>query len=57
MKNGVVTKTLKGKNTTSKYFKGLSNKKTYYVQVRAYKKSGSKIVYGAWSNKVKLKTK
>lgn len=57
MKNGVVTKTLKGKNSTNKYFKGLSKKKTYYVQVRAYKKSGRKIVYGAWSDKFKLKTK
>ena len=57
MKNGVVTKTIKGHNNTNKYFKGLSKKKTYYVQVRAYKKSGNKIVYGAWSEKVKLKTK
>lgn len=57
MKNGVVTKTLKGKNNTSKYFKGLSKHKAYYVQVRAYKRSGSKVVYGAWSDKVKLITK
>jgi uncharacterized protein YjdB len=36
--------------TTSKLYTGLSKGKTYYVKVRAYKKVGSTIIWGAWSS-------
>lgn len=35
----------------------LAKKKTYYFKVRAYKKSGEKIYYGSWSDKVKCTIK
>lgn len=57
MKKGVVTKTIKGRTKSKKTIKKLSRRKRYYVQVRAYKKSGSKTVYGKWSGKRALKTK
>lgn len=57
MKNGVITKTIKGKLKNKKTISKLARKKKYYIQVRAYKKSGSKIVYGKWSAKKCLKTK
>lgn len=57
MKKGVVTKTIKGQKKYKKTIKKLKRKKTYYVQIRAYKKSGKKIVYGKWSGRKKLKTK
>lgn len=54
----------KGKKTAkvSKYdsdtlFKKLKKKKTYYVRVRAYKKSGGVKKYGTWSKVKKIKTK
>lgn len=54
----------KGKKTTkcSTYkqvvtLKNLKKKKTYYVRVRAYKKNGSKKVYGSWSFVKKCKVK
>lgn len=51
-------KTVKvGKSTYSKTIKKLKKKKKYYVQVRGYKTSGKKIVYGAWSAKRSVKTK
>lgn len=37
--------------------KGLKQKATYYIRVRAYKKVSGNKVYGAWSNKVKCKVK
>lgn len=37
--------------------KGLKKKKTYFVRVRAFKKNGSKKVYGAWSAVAKVKIK
>lgn len=36
--------------TTSKTIKKLKSNKTYYVKIRAYKKVGSKKLYGDWSN-------
>lgn len=57
MKKGVVTKTIKGQSKYKMTIKKLSRKKRYYVQVRAYKKSGKKTVYGKWSSRRCLKTK
>lgn len=36
--------------TTSKTIKKLKSNKIYYVKIRAYKKVGSKKIYGDWSN-------
>lgn len=57
MKKGVKTKTVKGRSKYKKTIKRLSRKKKYYVQVRAYRKSGSKIIYGKWSAKRCIRTK
>lgn len=57
MKKGVKTKTIKGQSKSKKTIKKLPRKKRYYVQIRAYKKSGAKVVYGKWSAKKVLKTK
>ena len=35
----------------------LTSKRKYYVRVRAYKKSGKKKIYGAWSQIKKVKIK
>lgn len=51
MKSGTVVKKITNSSKTSLQIKGLTKKKTYYVQVRAYKKSGGKVVYGKWSAK------
>lgn len=56
MKKASVKK-IKGKFKTNKMIKKLSRKKKYYVQVRAYKKSGGKTVYGKWSQKKSFRTK
>lgn len=56
-KSGVKTVTVKGRSKNKKLLKKLSRKKKYYVQVRAYKKSGSKTVYGKWSSKKCFKTR
>lgn len=55
--SGVITKTITGKSKSKKTISKLKRKKRYYVQVRAYKKSGAKTVYGKWSAKKCLKTK
>lgn len=55
-KSGVITKTIKGQANNKKTISKLKRKKKYYVQVRAYKKSGTKTVYGKWSTKGVLKT-
>lgn len=57
MKKGVVTKTIKGQSKYKMTIKKLSRKKRHYVQVRAYKKSGRKTVYGKWSPRRCLRTK
>lgn len=51
------TATIAKNKTVSKTFKKLKSKKTYYAKVRAYKKSGSKKVYGAYSKVKKVKVK
>lgn len=43
--------------TTSKTIKKLKSNKTYYVKIRAYKKVGSKKIYGDWSNTMIVKIK
>ena len=40
---------------TTYTIKKLKKKKTYYVQVRAFKKSGKTRVYGNWSNRKRVK--
>lgn len=55
--SGVITKTVKGSSRNHITVSKLKRRQTYYVQVRPYKKSGSKTVYGAWSSKLKLRTK
>lgn len=50
------TKVLKAASS-SVTIKKLKSKKTYYVRLRAFNKSGSKKVYGAWSKTVKIKVK
>lgn len=42
---------------TAKTIKKLKSKKKYYVRVRAYRKNGSKKLYGAWSSVKKVKVK
>lgn len=39
----------------SKTLSGLKRGRTYYVRIRAYKKTGGKIYYGAWSNRKGVK--
>lgn len=50
-KKAVVKTTTK----TTYTIKKLKKKKTYYVQVRAFKKSGKTRVYGNWSNRKRVK--
>ena len=45
------------KTSKSKKVSKLSKKKTYYVQVRTYKKSKGVTYYSKWSSKKKIKTK
>ncbi len=56
-RNGVVTKMIKGQAKSKKTLSKLKRKKKYYVQIRAFKKSGGKTVYGKWSAKKCLKTR
>lgn len=55
--NKAFTKGVKTKTTTklSVTFKGLAKGKTYYVKVRAYKKSGSSKKWGKWSAKAAVR--
>ena len=53
---GAKTKTVKGTSKTSLTIRKLAAKKTYYVRVRAYKTTGGKKYYGAWSAAKKVKT-
>ncbi|MDO5156852.1 MAG: hypothetical protein Q4D51_12900 [Eubacteriales bacterium] len=58
--NMLGSKTVDTKSTsTTKTIKKLSAKKTYYAQIRSYIKKDSygNKVYGAWSKKIKVKTK
>ncbi|MDD4369938.1 MAG: MBG domain-containing protein [Anaerostipes sp.] len=54
---GSKTTTIKGYKKTSITVKKLKAKKKYYVQIRTYKKVGSKTYYSAWSKTKKVKTK
>lgn len=49
--------TVKKNKTTSYTVKKLIGKKTYYVQVRTYKKTGGKNYYSSWSSAKSVKTK
>ena len=51
------TVTVKKNSTTSVTVKKLSAKKKYYVQVRTYKKVGSKTYYSGWSKTKSVTTK
>lgn len=57
MKKGVKTRIIKGRTKRKKIIRKISRKRKYYIQIRAYKKSDTKIVYGKWSSKKCLKTK
>ena len=50
-------KTTAKASATTKIIKKLKKKKTYYFRVRAYKKTSSGKVYGAWSTVKKVKIK
>ncbi len=52
-KSAAITKN----TTTTKTFKKLTRKKTYYIKVRSYKKVGGQKVYGAYSKVKKVKVK
>lgn len=54
---GATIKTIRGQSKSKKTIKKLSRRKRYFVQVRPYKKSGGKTVYGKWSPKRSLKTR
>lgn len=56
-KSGVITKTIKGQAKSKKTISRLKRRKTYFVQIRAFKKSGSKTVYGKWSVKKSFRTR
>ncbi|MBC6681178.1 fibronectin type III domain-containing protein [Zhenpiania hominis] len=56
-KKGKKNITIAKNKTTKKTIKKLKAKKTYYVKVRAYKKSGSKKLYGAYSKVKKVRVK
>ncbi len=50
-------KTTKKAKTTSLTVKKLKAKKTYYVKIRTYYKTGGKKYYSDWSSVKKVKTK
>jgi hypothetical protein len=51
------TITIKNKKKSNRTISGLSQKKKYYVRIRAYKKKGSKIYYSSWSKVQKINPK
>lgn len=51
------TVTVNSKNTTSKTITGLSRGTQYKVQVRSFKKIGSRYYYGEWSSVKRVKVK
>lgn len=55
--SGAKTKSVSGTDTGSTSVGKLKAKKTYYVRVRTYVKSGKTAVYSAWSKASKVKTK
>ncbi len=56
-KSNFLSNYVKPASKTSTTLKTAQSKKTYYVKVRAYKKSGGKTKYYSWSKTLKLKTK
>ncbi|MCM1245139.1 MAG: hypothetical protein NC293_05775 [Roseburia sp.] len=56
-KTGTKIIKVKGGSFGKRTLKKLSRRKRYYVQMRAYKKVGSKTVYGKWSAKKSVKVK
>ena len=54
---GAITKTAKGYKRSSLKIQKLKKKKTYYVQIRTYMKTGGKVYYSAWSKKKAVKVK
>ena len=56
MKSAKTIKVKKAK-TVKQVVKNLKSKKTYYVQIRAYKTVGGKTYYSAWSGTKKVKVK
>ena len=48
---------IKTSKVNSKTIKKLKNRKTYYVQIRTYKKVLSKTYYSSWSSKKKIRVK
>lgn len=54
---GATIKTVRGRTKSKKTIKKLYRRKRYFVQIRAYKKSSGKTVYGKWSPKRSLKTR
>lgn len=51
------TKTIKNVKTAKTTIKKLKSKKTYYMQIRTYKKIGKKYYCSPWSKTVKIKVK
>jgi len=49
--------TVKGYKATAKKITRLSAKKTYYVRVRTYMKTGGKTYYSSWSKVKTARTK
>lgn len=56
-KKDVKTVTIKKAKTTSVKIKKLKSNKKYYVRIRTYKKSGSKMIYSSWSKSKRVKVK
>lgn len=54
-KTGVKTVTIKKPSTTQKVIKKLKSNKTYYVQIRTFKKTGTKQYSSNWSTTKKVK--
>lgn len=55
--SGAKTIKVSGASKTSYTLKKLKSNKTYYVKIRAYTKTGSKVCRGAYSARKKIKTK
>ena len=56
-KSGVKTVTINKVSVTSRKITGLKSGKTYYVQIRTFKKVSGTRYYSAWSKKKQVKTK
>ena len=55
--SGNKTITIAKSSSVSRKITGLKAKKTYYIRIRTYKKTGGKTYYSAWSSAKNLKTK